>query len=75
MEPLEPGIYDGLVVDAEELPDGAVSLEVAITSGPHKGVTVRIRGPRARHDALEVLGLPVTLNVTDEGIGLRIDRA
>jgi hypothetical protein len=75
MEPLEPGSYDGLVVDAEELADGAVALEVAITSGPHKGDTVRIRGPQKQHDALEVLGLPVTLHVTDEGIGVRIDRA
>ncbi|MDQ1445646.1 MAG: hypothetical protein QOI20_2110 [Acidimicrobiaceae bacterium] len=68
MEELEPGTYDGVVVDAEELDDDALSLEIALTSGPHKGAVVRVRGPRAGRDAVSVLGLPVTIDVRDDGI-------
>jgi hypothetical protein len=73
MEPLEPGTYEGLVVDADEHPDGGVALEIAITSGEHKGDTVHIRGPRARREPLEILGLPVTIEVTSEGIRMHIE--
>ncbi|MDQ1438881.1 MAG: hypothetical protein QOK43_2510 [Acidimicrobiaceae bacterium] len=68
MEELEPGTYDGVVVDAEELDDDALSLEIALTSGPHKGAVVRVRGPRSGRDAVSVLGLPVTIDVRDDGI-------
>ena len=73
MDVLEPGSYDGVVVDADELDDDAMSIEVALSSGPHKGATVRVRGPRAGRDPVQMLGLPVTLNVTEEGIGVRIE--
>jgi len=73
MDALEPGTYDGLVVDADELDDDAMSIEVALTSGPHKGTTVRVRGPRAGRDPLHILGLPVTLDVVEEGIRVRIE--
>lgn len=74
MEPLEAGRYDGLVVDAEELPDGSVSLEIALTSGAHKGDTVHIRGPRLSREPLEILALPVTLEVDADGIRVHLDR-
>lgn len=73
MEPLAPGSYDGVVVDVEELPDDALAFEVAISSGEHKGATVRIRGPRAGRDPLAALGLPAALEVTEEGIRFRIE--
>ena len=73
MDVLEPGSYDGLVVDADELADDALSIEVALTSGPQKGTTVRVRGPRAGRDPLYILGLPVTLVVGEEGIRVRIE--
>ena len=73
MDAIEPGSYDGLVVDAEELDDDALSLEIALTSGPHKGAVVRIKGPRGRRDPLAVLGLPVTLDVRDDGIRISIE--
>jgi hypothetical protein len=73
MQPLEPGTYEGLVVDVDERPDGGVALEIAITSGDHKGDTVQIRGPRMKREPLEILGLPVTLDVTVEGIRVHIE--
>jgi hypothetical protein len=74
MEPLEPGTYEGLVVDADEHEDGTVGFEIAITTGAHKGETVRVRGPRAGRDPLEVLGLPATVEVGAQGISIRFDR-
>jgi hypothetical protein len=75
MEPLEPGSYDGVVIDVDELPDDAVSIEIALSSGPHKGSTVHVRGPRGRRDPLSLLALPVTLEVTSEGIRVDFDKA
>jgi hypothetical protein len=66
-------MYDGVVVDAVELSDDAVSLEIALTSGPQKGNVVSIRGPRSRRDAMSLLGLPVTLEVSDDGIRVNIE--
>jgi hypothetical protein len=73
MDVLSPGTYEGLVVDVDELDDDAIAIEVALTTGARKGDTVRVRGPRARRDALELLGLPVSLVVTDEGIRVAFD--
>lgn len=73
MGEIEPGTYDGVVVEAEGLDDDAVSLEIALTSGAHKGATVRIRGPRRNRDPLSLLGLPATLDVREDGIRMTID--
>lgn len=75
MELLAPGTYDGLVIEAVEVADDAVSFEIAITSGAHKGETVRVRGPRTRREPLEVLGLPVRLDVTEAGIRIAFESA
>ena len=73
MDAIEPGSYDGLVVDAEEVDDDAIAMEIALTTGPHKGATVRVKGPRGRRDAVSILGLPVTLDVRDDGIRVAIE--
>jgi hypothetical protein len=73
MELLPAGTYDGLVVDAEEVSDDVVAFEIAITSGAHKGETVRVRGPRTRREPLEVLGLPVRLDVSQSGIRIAFE--
>lgn len=73
MDDFAPGTYDGLVVDAEELDDDALSIEIALTSGPRKGDVVRVRGPRGTRDALSILGLPVTLDVREDGIRVAIE--
>lgn len=73
MDEIAPGTYDGLVVGAEDLDDDALSIEIALTSGPHKGSVVHVRGPRGKRDAVSILGLPVTLDVRVDGIRIAIE--
>lgn len=63
--PLPDGRYDAIVVDAEALADGAVSLTVTVLAGPHKGEVIELRGPGGERDPVESLGVPATLTVTD----------
>lgn len=62
---LADGRYDAVVIDAEETGDGAISLDLVLASGEHKGhvVTVVARGMSA--DPLELLAVPATIHVTD----------
>ena len=73
---LEDGTYDAFVIDAEDLADagpGAVRVELTITSGPAKGDVVTVRGQIATGDALELLGIPVTLVVEGGTPRLHLD--
>ena len=70
MSPLDDGTYDGLVVDVVDDTDGATRLEIAVTSGEHKGSVVNVRG-RA---SIDVLGLPVVLVVEGDAIRVRFER-
>ena len=62
---LDDGTYDALVVDADEVDgaDGVVSVELALSSGPHKGDVVAVRGRFPVGHPIELLGLPATLTV------------
>ena len=62
---LPDGRYDAVVIDAEEAGDGAISLELALASGEHKGhvVTVVARGMSV--DPIELLAVPATIHVAD----------
>ncbi len=60
---LPDGTYDAFVVWAED-DDGALKLDLTITSGPHKGEMVSISGP-AGGDPLALTGMPCTLVVSD----------
>lgn len=60
---LPDGTYDAFVVWAED-GDGALKLDLTITSGPHKGAVVSISGP-AGGDPLALTGMPCTLVVSD----------
>jgi hypothetical protein len=65
MSLLDDGTYDVVVIDAREGHEEILHLELAVTSGEHRGevVTVAARGLRRR--ALDLLGTPATLVVTD----------
>ena len=65
MGPIADGTYDVFVVDAEPTDDGAVRLELTITTGPSKGEVVSIRAVGLGRDAIDVLGMPATLTVAD----------
>lgn len=67
MSELRDGTHDVVVIDAREDEDGVVHLELAVTSGTHKGNVVRVAARSFARDALDVLGLPATLHV-DEGV-------
>lgn len=65
---LPDGIYDGVVVDASGDAgddDAAVRLSIAIAGGEHKGAVVDVRARHLAGDALDLLGMPCTITVTD----------
>jgi hypothetical protein len=74
MAKLPDGIYDAIVIEAEQVEDGGVRLELTITLGAHIG---RVIALRERHvdtrkhpvvldrDPVELLGVPGTLTVRD----------
>ena len=62
---IEDGTYDAIVVDAHDADRGSVRVELAVSSGSHKGEVVVLRGSFGERDTLGLLGLPVTLVVRD----------
>jgi hypothetical protein len=60
---LEDGSYDAFVVWAETRRDDDLALELAITTGAHKGDVVHVRATNLGKEALDVVGLPCTLVV------------
>jgi hypothetical protein len=67
MSELSDGSHDVVVVDAREDEDGVVHLELAVTSGAHKGDVVHVAARSFARDALDVMGLPATIHV-HEGV-------
>jgi hypothetical protein len=49
--PLADGVYDAFIVWAEERDDGAIALDLTITTGVHKGEVVSVRATDAPQDA------------------------
>jgi hypothetical protein len=73
-EPTLPdGTYDAIVVDAEDLDGDQVGLELTVLAGPEKGRVVELRGPRGRHDAIDLLGVPATITVADGTPRVRLE--
>jgi hypothetical protein len=74
MPMIPDGIYDAIVIEAEEVAESDIRLELAITLGPHIGQVIALR---SRHldtknrsralltDPLELLGIPGTVIVRD----------
>ena len=73
---LADGTYDAIVVDATEVgetgdgddPGGGpgIRLELTIVAGPHKGDVVAVRAEHLTMTAVETLGLPARLVVTNQ---------
>ena len=61
--PLADGVYDAFVVWAETRDDGAIALDLTITTGARKGDVVSVRATSAPGDAIELVGMPCTLSV------------
>ncbi len=62
---LDDGTYDALVFDADERAEGGVTVELTILAGEHKGEVVSVASPDWTGDALDLLGIPATITVTD----------
>jgi hypothetical protein len=60
---LDDGMYDGIVVDAEDDGSGRVRLDITILGGPRKGEVVVLHAAGLAGDPLDRLGMPVTLSV------------
>lgn len=65
MQPLDDNTYDVFIVDAHEDKENALHLELAVTSGAHKGEVVVVRASSMQRDAIDLIGLPATLEVRD----------
>ena len=61
--PLADGVYDAFVVWAETRDDGAIALDLTVTTGARKGDVVSVRATNAPRDAFDLIGLPCTLHV------------
>jgi len=70
---LPDGSYDVIVVDAEELDEDEIRIELAITLGPRVGEVVALRqrrtasreGPSRGEDSTNFLGMCGTLRVSN----------
>ena len=64
VQPLIDGFYSVVVVDAsEDTARGGLHLEMAITDGSAKGELVSLYTPSSTRSAIDLLGLPATLEV------------
>lgn len=63
MEAMSDGTYDVIVVSADEAKNGGISVEIAFTSGAHKGASIALRSSMPIDRAISMLGLPATLHV------------
>jgi hypothetical protein len=61
--PLADGVYDAFIVWAEERDDGAIAVDLTITTGAHKGDVVSVRATDAPRDAIALVGMPCALLV------------
>jgi len=70
---LADGVYDALVVDAEERDPGTVAVELTIVAGPAKGEVVALVSSGWSGDPLDLLGVPATLTVRDGEPSVRFE--
>ena len=61
--PLADGVYDAFVVWAETRDDGAIALDLTVTTGARKGYVLSVRATNAPRDAIDLIGVPCTLHV------------
>ena len=73
MSAIEDGIYEVIVVEADELVDGAIALSLAIASGSHRGDVVQLRATHLDRGWIELLAAPGTLTVINGEPSFRPD--
>lgn len=60
---LPDGTYDVFVVDATDQDGGAVSLDLTVTAGDHKGEVLAVTATGLGRGEIDLLGMPATLVV------------
>ena len=72
---LADGTYDVMVVDAEASSDvaGAISVELTVLAGEHKGEMVTVSAVGIDRDPLDLLAVPGTLLVADATPALTLE--
>ena len=75
---LEDGTYSAIVIDADDAgaeEPGVVRVELAVTTGPHKGDVIAVRGRFRGMAAVDLLAEPATVTVRDGRPGVTLDRS
>ncbi len=70
---MEDGTYDVIVVEAEELADGVVAVELAVSSGARRGEVVRLTAAGWGRTWSDLLAAPGTLHVSGGEPHLSLD--
>ncbi len=65
MEDIIDGVYEVIVISADEASEGVTTIDVAFTSGALKGASTTLRSSMPIDRALSMLGLPATLHVEE----------
>jgi hypothetical protein len=60
---LDDGIYDAIVIDAVSRDDDIMMIEIALSSGAHRGEVVRVNATHIGRSWTDLLAAPVTLIV------------
>jgi hypothetical protein len=62
---IDDGSYDVVVIEALEVGDGSLLLEVVITAGAHRGDVLRVHARSPDIAWTDWIGAPATLTVSD----------
>ena len=62
---LEDGMYDVVVLEAREDDNATLHLQLAVSSGAHRGEVVHVTAKGLQRSWIDVLALPATLEVRD----------
>jgi hypothetical protein len=70
---LDDGTYDVVVVDATDEGHDAVSLELTVLAGLHRGEMVTVTASGLGRDPLDLLAVPATLTVAGGAPSVRLE--
>jgi hypothetical protein len=70
---LDDGTYEVIVIDAEERADGVIAIELAVSSGAHRGEVISIATNTLQASWIDLLAAPGTLIVTNGQPDLTLD--
>ena len=72
MSELRDGVYEVVVVDVERVDANTSRVEIVLVTGACKGDVVSVLARNLTTPALDLMGLPATLTVTDGAPSLEL---